>query len=1114
MELILVKPRAIASVLLCTATLMSVTAPTVTAVAATSPVQTTAQASPQAALPTPFADIKMEPMSIGDYQGQFKTFNKIGNPIIARPGDAKKDSAIFIGNTAFAMPVSQDQYNQMSNGMAIETYFKYNEGAPLSGEHDIFSNQQGGGVGLGVDNGNLTFFAHVDGQYRQPHVRLTPGKWVHAVGVVDKADNKAKLYVNGRLVDAVSFSRFKMDWPTNAKAHNFVLGGDSNSAGGAESFMSGQVQTARLYNHSLTANDAAQLSNAAQGEVAPEPEVQQSFDSRLVGPSSITAGHVYNLNVQMRQNNAGDINKLEYDVNYDANLFDFIKTTNQKDGYRTRVTLVKPGQLHISTSSVLSSASYRQFSQTKIAALKLRAKKLPVNKSAQTSIDIKDAVGTINGKKVDNLKMTLGTQAVKVIARASHDYNGDGIVGAGDIAMAPADQREAVAKEAVIRPYKHVVVLTTDGGGNPWDPSGMYYAKDNSVDPKWTTNPEILKKRRNKYTMDLFNKKFAMSTSASAVIPTISAQNYISMLHGVTWGELPTEYQGTNATTGGQYFADFDKAKPLFPSVFKVLQAANPYQSAAEFSEWTNILNGITEPEAAVDKNSSRGWESFNDVANYIGTEDFNNTALTYMQSDQMDHQGHTKGWFNDNYWDNYAKYDDMFKTVMDKLEKTGHAHDTLVIANADHGGWKLDHGQNTERSNTNIFIGIGGETIDSGRRLKGGSNADISALILHALQVKKPSSMTGKVFDSSAFLDQTQLTKKHRDVEDVTLKANNRHAQLHLKTKATNQLRSLDTRIDLAGRTVDQITTPAGTKILRQEVKDGILSLTLGFDKQPTADALANIKFAKTSKTAKNVTIQKAMAGTDKGQEILVDLHNEATPNESDNNNNGNGNNDHKPTPQPEKPGKPEKPNHSGNDTNKPAPKPDQNQGTDNTLPTPGTSDHHTGNTDKPHHGHGSADKTETKGRKWYAMKKIGFYKGTHFTKHNLMRWFKATKQQKWAQFSFLKRVHSKSGYRYQVKDLNKGSKTFGKIGYITTNKRYVTVSDYTKKPKYVKVIRTKGITAFRNADLTQKAKHYRTAKTLKVKALIKQNGHVRLQLTNGLFITADKHDIKALNR
>lgn len=31
--------------------------------------------------------------------------------------------------------------------------------------------------------------------------------------------------------------------------------------------------------------------------------------------------------------------------------------------------------------------------------------------------------------------MTLGTQAVKVIARASHDYNGDGIVGAGDIAM-------------------------------------------------------------------------------------------------------------------------------------------------------------------------------------------------------------------------------------------------------------------------------------------------------------------------------------------------------------------------------------------------------------------------------------------------------------------------------------------------------------------------------------------------------------------------------------------------------------------------------------------------------------------------------------------------------
>lgn len=1134
MELIFLKPRVIASVLLCSATLMSVAVPSITAAAATESVTITTQASKPNELPKSYADFSFEDNRVTDLQGGFNTIKTVGQPKIGQGHDIKGNVATLDGSSAFKIPVSSDQYKKLANGLTMETFFKYDPSANTSGEHDIFSNQQSGGIGIGVENDQLIFFAHVDGKYRQPTVPLQKGKWIHAVGVINKEDKTVKLYVNGKFAQKVDFTNGSIKWAQDT--NNLVIGGDSNSHDGVESYMTGQVRTARLYDHALTDSEIAQLSNQAQSQVTSSSDhVEQPFESKLVGPSEVVAGHAYNLNVHTRQEYSGDIKVLNYDINYDASKFDYVSNLNSQ---RSFVTKVKDGLLHVTTYMGLSTADFKDYSQTRLANLKFKAKSLTPGNTTTAQFKITNTKGVMDGKQLSGIKMDSNTQSVTIRGREADDYNGDGIIGAGDIAMAPADKKAEVAKDSVIRPYKHVIVLTTDGGGNPWDPNGMYYAKNNETDPEWTTNPAILKKRQNTYTMNLFNKQFAMSTTAEAVVPTISAQNYISMLHGLTWGDLPDDYKYTNATSGQFYFNDFGKATPLFPSVFKVLQAANPNQSAAAFSEWGNILNGITEPDATVDKNSSQAWKSFDDVANYIGTDDFSNTALTYMQSDQMDHQGHGHGWFNDAYWENYAKYDDMFKTVMDKLEATGHSHDTLVIANADHGGWRTDHGQNTEAPNTNIFIGLGGETIDNGRRLHGGSNADISPLILHALQVKQPKSMTGKVFDSSAFLPQTELVKKHRHVESITLKSTPHQAQLSLKTKSERQLRSADLRINLAGRTVDQINTPKGTEVLRQTVEDGVLKLTLGFSKQPDTGNLAKIKF-KQVKTADNpVKISEAMVGSDNGEEILVDLINKVSNHDITDENSNNGQ-DHS-----------ENHNSTGTDgdNHSDVNKPDQSGNGNDTKPDTGHSDtngHHNSsqeNSDNSHSNGSNSDnhadvnkpdqsentnatkpgslhpnnthaKTEVKGHKWYAMKKIGFYKKATFSKNTRFHWFKTVKQQKWAQFTFLKRVHTKQGYRYQVKDINKKSATFNHVGYITANKHYVTAAEYTKKPNRIKMINAHGINAYRDFNAHHKAKHYRTNKVLKIKTLSVRNNQVRLQLTNGTFITADKHDIKALS-
>lgn len=92
--------------------------------------------------------------------------------------------------------------------------------------------------------------------------------------------------------------------------------------------------------------------------------------------------------------------------------------------------------------------------------------------------------------------------------------------------------------------------------------------------------------------------------------------------------------------------------------------------------------------------------------------------------------------------------------------------------------------------------MAFGGETVDNGRHLEGGSNADVSSLILNALHVAQPSSMTGKVFDSSAFLDQTDLVKKNRNVETIKVTSTPHYANVHLTAK-DQELKTADMRID-----------------------------------------------------------------------------------------------------------------------------------------------------------------------------------------------------------------------------------------------------------------------------------------------------------------------------
>jgi hypothetical protein len=155
-------------------------------------------------------------------------------------------------------------------------------------------------------------------------------------------------------------------------------------------------------------------------------------------------------------------------------------------------------------------------------------------------------------------------------------------------------------------------------------------------------------------------------------------------------------------------------------------------------------------------------------------------------------------------------------------------------------------------------------------------------------------------------------------------------------------------------------------------------------------------------------------------------------------------------------------------------------------------------------------------KGTVIYGLKKVGLYKGPTFKASSRLAWY--PKQKRINRPMFVVTVYARSAngtLRYKVRDVNHGAKTAGKIGYITTNKKYVVPVYYASLPKNNKitVIAKKGVNAYKAKSLTGKLKHYKTGTRLTIKKLVKHNLTTRYQLTNGSFVTANKKLIIAGN-
>ncbi|CAG8632562.1 11419_t:CDS:2 [Ambispora gerdemannii] len=280
------------------------------------------------------------------------------------------------------------------------------------------------------------------------------------------------------------------------------------------------------------------------------------------------------------------------------------------------------------------------------------------------------------------------------------------------------------------RPYKRVIVLALDG-------VGRFFVE--------TPTP----------TFDAFFASGASSLTAKAVVPTDSAQNWGSVLHGV----LPDKHGLKNGDVeAGVPYDENSK----YPSIYKLLADSSKDIKMASYAAWQAINTGIIELSVKVDfyaplthenifwrwwllfkhnwlKNSVYDYTVVSRLIDYIRNPENDNVKLLLVHLTDVDEHGHGHGFGSQPYLNQIKIMDSQVAKILEAIDEAGWRDDSLVIMTTDHGGIGRSHGGDSDQE-VNVFFAVRGAGIEPGSKIESEvTNMDSAALILEALGKKIP---------------------------------------------------------------------------------------------------------------------------------------------------------------------------------------------------------------------------------------------------------------------------------------------------------------------------------------------------------------------------------------
>ncbi len=236
---------------------------------------------------------------------------------------------------------------------------------------------------------------------------------------------------------------------------------------------------------------------------------------------------------------------------------------------------------------------------------------------------------------------------------------------------------------------------------------------------------------------DIFSTNSSWTTSATCEMPSASAQNWGSYLHGVS----PAVHKCVNASIACERFP-----YSQYPSVFQIIHEVYPNAKLASFAQWNAINYGLVETSAEVYKSSDKRF-----CSTVHSTEEIEEMAIEYLSNnsptfffihiEDADDAGHSKGYGSAEHLAAIQNDIEFIKKIDSLLDYDK----TLLIVATDHGGIENNHGGDTE-DERKITIAIKGHTIKESTLSSSVMPKDIAPVILKALGIKKPSFMEGEI--------------------------------------------------------------------------------------------------------------------------------------------------------------------------------------------------------------------------------------------------------------------------------------------------------------------------------------------------------------------------------
>lgn len=233
--------------------------------------------------------------------------------------------------------------------------------------------------------------------------------------------------------------------------------------------------------------------------------------------------------------------------------------------------------------------------------------------------------------------------------------------------------------------------------------------------------------------IDRIFKNGAVSYDVLTSIPTVSAECWGSLLHGVT----PEVHGLTNSIAGERAY---DPESP-YPSVFRVIRENDPDCKLASFCNWSPINRGIIEENLDVYKTTGGDAELTDAMCAYVSGND---PKLLFAQLDEVDGAGHSQGYGTEGHLAAITEADGYIGKIWDAYEARGFAGSTLFIVVSDHGGKGRGHGGDSDEEKY-VMIAAAGKGVTKGE-IRDGRIRDIASITLAALGYKQPESWSSRV--------------------------------------------------------------------------------------------------------------------------------------------------------------------------------------------------------------------------------------------------------------------------------------------------------------------------------------------------------------------------------